>query len=73
MEELILTLVKNAGARRKSSKIQEHLDELKRFWKHEALTLARVRQATGFNEWPVPQEKRDLVFLTYLYHANRQE
>ena len=73
MEELILTLVKNAGARRKSSKIQEHLDELKRFWKHEAQTLARARKATGFNEWPVPQEKRDLVFLTYLYHANRQE
>lgn len=65
MEELVLTLVKNSGARRKSSKVQEHLDELKRFWKHEVLTLARIRKATGFSEWPVPQYQRDLVFLSY--------
>jgi hypothetical protein len=65
MEELVLTLVKNSGARRKSSKIQEHLDELKRFWNHEVLKLARMRKATGFREWPVPQYQRDLVFLSY--------
>jgi hypothetical protein len=65
MEELVLTLVKNSGARRKSSKVQEHLDELKRFWKHEVVTLARIRKATGFREWPVPQYQRDLVFLSY--------
>ena len=70
MEELILTLVKNAGARRKSRKIQEYLDGIKRFWKHEVLTLAKVRKVTGCTEWPVPQEKRDLVFLSYL-HAGR--
>ena len=65
MEELILNLVENAGARRKSSKVQEHLDELKRFWKREALTLARARKAAGCGEWPVPQCQRDLVFLSY--------
>jgi predicted GIY-YIG superfamily endonuclease len=65
MEELILNLAENAGARRRSSKIQEHLDELKRFWRHEVLTLARVRRATGCKEWPVPQYQRDLVFLCY--------
>ena len=65
LEDLVLSLVKNAGARRKSAKVQEHLDALKRFWKHEVLTLARIRKATGFSEWPVPQFQRDLVFLSY--------
>ena len=65
MEELILKLVENTGARRRPSKVQEHLDELKRFWRHEVLTLAKVRKATGCTEWPVPQYQRDLVFLSY--------
>src|SRR4029434_10416470 len=41
LEELILKLVDNAGARSRQSKVQEHLDELKRFWRHEVLTLAK--------------------------------
>lgn len=65
MEELILALVDNRGARRASGKVQEHLNELKRFWKHEARTLAKAREATGCGDWPVPQSKRDLVFLSY--------
>ena len=65
MEELILNLVENAGARRNPSKVQESLDELKRFWKHEVLTLSKARKATGCVEWPVPQYQRDLMFLSY--------
>jgi len=65
MEELILDLVENTGARRRPKKVQEHLDELKRFWTHEVLTLAKVRKATGYTEWPVPQYLRDLLFLCY--------
>lgn len=65
IEELILTLVESSGARRRLSKVQEQLDELKRFWRHEVLTLAKARKATGCTEWPVPQYKRDLVFLTF--------
>jgi excinuclease ABC subunit C len=65
MEELILNLVENAAARRRSGKVQEHLDELARFWRHEVLTLAKVRKATGCGEWPIPQYQRDLVFLSY--------
>jgi excinuclease ABC subunit C len=64
MEELILNLVENTGARRRSRKVQEYLDELKRFWRHEVLPLAKVRKATGCSEWPVPQSQRDLVFLS---------
>src|SRR5437016_4068711 len=65
MEELILSLVETTGARCRPSKVQEHLDELKRFWRHEVLTLDKVRKATGYTEWPVPQEQGDLVFLSY--------
>jgi hypothetical protein len=65
MEELILNLVENMGARSRSNKVQEYLDELKRFWRHEVLTLAKVRKATGCGEWPVPQYQRDLIFLSY--------
>jgi GIY-YIG catalytic domain-containing protein len=65
MEELILNLLENTGARSKSSQVQQHIDELTRFWRHEVVRLAKVRKATGFEEWPVPQYQRDLVFLSY--------
>jgi excinuclease ABC subunit C len=73
MEELILRLVDNTAARRRPSKIQEHLDELNRFWKREVLTLARARKSTGCGEWPVPQCQRDLVFLSYRAGAASSE
>src|SRR5207237_4757959 len=65
MEELILSLVETTGARCRPSKVQEHRDELKRFWRHEVLTLGKVRKATGYTEWPVPQYQRALVCLSY--------
>jgi hypothetical protein len=65
IEELILKLVENTGARLKRSKVQDHVDDLKRFWRQEVLTLRKVRKATGCSEWPVPQHQRDLIFLTY--------
>ena len=65
MEELILKLVENTGARHRPGQVQEHLDKLKRFWRHEVLPLARVRKATGCGDWPVPQCQRDLVFISY--------
>jgi excinuclease ABC subunit C len=70
LEELILKLVESTGARHSASKVQEHLDELKRFWRHEVLTLAKVRKVTGCTEWPVPQYQRDLVFLCYRAGVN---
>jgi len=65
MEELILRLVENTGARHRPTKVQEYLDEIKRFWRREVLTLAKARQATGYTDWPVPQYQRDLLFLSY--------
>ena len=65
LEELVLKLIENAGARSRSKRVQEYLDELRRFWRREVLTLARVRVTTGCGDWPVPQEQRDLIFLKY--------
>jgi hypothetical protein len=73
MEELILNLTENVGARSRSGKIQEYLDELKRFWRREVLTLAEVRKATGCTEWPVSQYHRDLVLLYYKAGMNSIE
>jgi predicted GIY-YIG superfamily endonuclease len=70
LEQLILKLVDNSGARRNSGKVQEHLNELKRFWRHEVLSLSKARKTTGFTEWPVPQHQRDLVFLCYKAGVN---
>ena len=46
-------------------KVGEHLEELKRFWRHEVLTLAKARKAVGYTEWPVPQYQRNSVFISY--------
>src|SRR5207237_10162276 len=40
MEELILNLVENTGPRRRPSKGQQHLAELKHLWRHAVWTLA---------------------------------
>jgi excinuclease ABC subunit C len=62
-ETLVLALVENAGARRKSEKIQDHLNSIKRFWRHEALPLRRAIEATNYPEFPVPQTIRDTLFI----------
>jgi excinuclease ABC subunit C len=63
--ELILALVEKPSARRTPQQIQEAIDLLKRFWKHEASLLRRVTRDTGIATWPVPQQERDLLFLEY--------
>jgi GIY-YIG catalytic domain len=65
LEELILKLVESTGARRRPAKVQEHLDQIKRFWMHEVLTLAKACKITGYGDWPVRQYQRDFVFLSY--------
>jgi len=65
MEELILKLVEKTGARRRSETVQQYLDDLKRFWRHEVLALARARKETALAAWPVPQYQRDLLFLSF--------
>jgi hypothetical protein len=63
LEELTLALLEKASARSRRDEVQDHLNALKRFWKHEAQPLAEARAITGFQEYPVPQLQRDHLFL----------
>jgi excinuclease ABC subunit C len=67
MEELVLALVENAGARRKGREVQKALNRLKLFWRHEACSLKRVRQAMAYEVYPVPQRERDFLYLKRRY------
>jgi hypothetical protein len=67
LENLVLALVENAGARRKPRDIQLHLNDLKRFWKHEASLLHRVRKKLGVESYPVAQKERDFLFVKNRY------
>jgi hypothetical protein len=62
LEALALRLVDHAGARARRAEIHEALRAIKRFYEDEACALARVRTATGFTAYPVPQLARDLLF-----------
>jgi predicted GIY-YIG superfamily endonuclease len=68
-ENLVLSLVENAAARRKPKKIQRLLNDIKRFWRHEAQLLYRVRTRVCAREYPVPQRGRDLLFVEHRYGA----
>ncbi|MCM2324769.1 MAG: hypothetical protein NDJ90_16035, partial [Oligoflexia bacterium] len=71
LEELILSLVENAAARKARSEVQEQLNALIRFWKHEALALHRARRATSRSAYPVAQKDRDILFLEYRHQRKR--
>ena len=62
LEALALRLVDHAGARARRGEIHEALRSIARFFDEEACALARVRAATGFAAYPVPQLARDLLF-----------
>src|SRR5258705_10205075 len=62
LEALALRLVDHAGARARRAQIHQALPSIARFFDEEACALARVRTATGFAAYPVPQLARDLLF-----------
>jgi excinuclease ABC subunit C len=63
MELLVLSLVENAGARRKGRDIQKSLNRLRLFWSHEACSLRKVRETMAYEVYPVPQKERDFLYL----------
>jgi excinuclease ABC subunit C len=65
MGDLVLALVESPRARRSRKIVQRLLNQLKRFWKHEALALARARKALAHAGYPVTQQERDSLFLRY--------
>jgi hypothetical protein len=65
LEALSLELLEHPGARARSAEIQEDLRAVGRFFRREALALARARAAAGDERYPIPQEDRDLLFTRY--------
>jgi excinuclease ABC subunit C len=63
MELLVLSLVENAGARRKGRDVQKALNRLRHFWSHEACSLRKVRETLAYTGYPVPQRERDFLYL----------
>ncbi len=68
LEELSLMLLEKPGALARSSETQDHLREIRSFWKHEIQALNRARKKFKFEQYPVPQKDRDLLFLNYKNH-----
>lgn len=67
LEHLILALVENAAARNGRTQVQDQLNDLVRFWRHEASVLFKVRKHVGDQNYPVSQKERDLLFLKYTH------
>jgi hypothetical protein len=65
LSELVLALVENAGARSRRTAVQEGLQTCAKFWRRECERLAVARAHSGFTDYPVPQEKRDEIFLKF--------
>jgi hypothetical protein len=65
LSELVLALVENAGARSRRSAVQEDLQTCAKFWRRECERLAVARAHAGFTDYPVPQERRDELFLKF--------
>jgi hypothetical protein len=69
LEALALRLLDHADARAKREITHRALRAVGRFFRHEARVLARVRAATGYPAYPVPQQERDLLFARYQVEA----
>lgn len=67
LELLVLALIENAGARRDGARVQEDLNALRRFYRHEAKILRAAIAKTGHAAYPVSQRDRDPLMLRFRY------
>ena len=63
LEQLVLQLVENAAARSRAEEIQDEINVLKRFWRHEVKPLSDTLSKTSHVSYPVSQKERDILFL----------
>lgn len=63
LNALVMSLLDKARARRDASVVQDDIDALDRFYRHEALKLAHARAVTKDERWPIPQADRDTLFI----------
>ena len=65
IEDLSLLLLEKPSALARSKNIQDHLREIRSFWRHEIQALRRAREFSKFEKYPVPQKERDGLFLNF--------
>ena len=65
IEELSLLLLERPTAVAHPKDTQDLLRTIRRFWRHEILSLKKAREHTGWSAYPVPQKERDLLFITH--------
>lgn len=63
IEELSLQLLERPSAIAKRKETQELLYSIRRFWRHEVMTLSRARSHSKWKDYPVSQKDRDLIFI----------
>ncbi|MBC7658143.1 MAG: nucleotide excision repair endonuclease [Chitinophagaceae bacterium] len=64
LERLFVELLEKPDARQLASEIQEHLKNLKSFFRYEASTLRSVLQKKGIDSSMIRQEDRDRLFIS---------
>ena len=63
VSELSLLLLDRPSAVAKGRETEERLKTVRRFWKHEILTLRKAREHSRWEQYPVSQKDRDLIFI----------
>lgn len=63
VEELSLLLLERPTAVARSTETQAHLYAIRRFWRHEILTLKKARECVAGTTYPVSQRDRDVLFI----------
>lgn len=70
LSQLVLSLLEKASARALRADVDEWIKDLERFYKHEAMRLAKAIEATAYGVYPVSQDERDSLFLRYRLREN---
>jgi excinuclease ABC subunit C len=63
LSSLVLELIEKPKARSDRASVQDDVDALDRFYRHEARRLREVCRLLGEPRWPVPQVDRDALFI----------
>lgn len=63
LSSLLVLLLDKPRARRDAKAVQDDLDALERFYRHEAMRLADARRLVGDARWPITQTERDTLFI----------
>ena len=64
IKDLSVLLLDRPSAVANAKETQDHLRAIRRFWRHEILSLKKAREFSNWEAYPVSQKDRDLIFIT---------